>query len=128
MASLTRGESRERGRSGCSARAVRPSDLRAGRPYRGWKEVHAVRVKDIMSTPVVTVGPEDSLKDVAALLVERRISAVPVVDEREELVGIVSEADLVPLETIPDPRSRITQPRTREGRIPRRVSDVMTTD
>ena len=54
-------------------------------------------VKELMSSPVVTVPPELPVKQVAALLVERCISAVPVLDARGQLVGIVSEADLVPL-------------------------------
>jgi CBS domain-containing protein len=65
-----------------------------------------MRAKDIMTTPVVTITSGRPVKEVAGLLVERGISAVPVVDERGALVGIVSEADLVPLETTPDPRSR----------------------
>jgi CBS domain-containing protein len=52
------------------------------------------RVDELMSTPVVTVSPKTSLKDIAALLVERRISAVPVVADGE-IVGIVSEGDIV---------------------------------
>jgi len=53
-----------------------------------------LRVRDLMTTEVTTVGPTTSLKDVARLLVERRISGVPVL-ERGRLVGIVSEADLL---------------------------------
>jgi CBS domain-containing protein len=55
-----------------------------------------------MSSPVVCVPPDLPLKEVADLLVNHRISAVPVV-EGGELVGIISEADLVPLELAPDP-------------------------
>jgi CBS domain-containing protein len=58
-----------------------------------------MRTCDVMSSPVVSVPPDAPLKDVASLLVERRINAVPVVDARGRLVGIVSEADLLPLET-----------------------------
>jgi CBS domain-containing protein len=59
-----------------------------------------------MSSPVVTVPPDMPLKEVARVLVTRCISAVPVVD-RGELVGILSEADLVPLELTPDPRAHL---------------------
>jgi len=51
-------------------------------------------VDELMTTPVATVSPEASLKEVAALLVERRISAVPVVRDGD-VVGVVSEADIV---------------------------------
>jgi len=54
-----------------------------------------------MASPVVTVAPEAALKEVASLLVERRINAVPVVDAGDRLIGIVSEADLLSLETGP---------------------------
>jgi CBS domain-containing protein len=57
-----------------------------------------MRTRDIMTSPVVTVTPDTSLKDVAALLVERAINAVPVVDGGGRLCGIVSEADLLGLE------------------------------
>jgi CBS domain-containing protein len=52
-----------------------------------------------MASPVVTVAPGTALKEVASLLVERRINAVPVVDAGDRLIGIVSEADLLSLET-----------------------------
>ncbi|HZB60493.1 MAG TPA: CBS domain-containing protein [Actinomycetota bacterium] len=58
-----------------------------------------MRVRDVMASPVVTVAPDAALKEVASLLVERRINAVPVVDAGDRLIGIVSEADLLSLET-----------------------------
>jgi len=67
-------------------------------------------VKELMSSPVVTVPPELPVKQVAALLVERRISAAPVVDARGQLVGIVSEADLVPLQAVPQRSRRFPHP------------------
>ena len=57
-----------------------------------------MRARDIMTSPVVTVTPDMSLKDVAALLVERGINALPVIDAGDRLCGIVSEADLLALE------------------------------
>jgi CBS domain-containing protein len=60
-----------------------------------------MRTGDIMTSPVVTVTPDTSLKEVAALLVERQINAVPVVDAGGRLCGIVSEADLLALEAAP---------------------------
>ena len=57
-----------------------------------------MRTRDVMSSPVVTVAPDAPLLEVAGLLVEHGINAVPVVDGAGRLVGIVSEADLLPLE------------------------------
>jgi CBS domain-containing protein len=84
-----------------------------------------VRVRDVMSSPVITVPPDMRLKEVAALLVTHGISAVPVVDAGE-LVGIVSEADLVPLELAPDPRAHLTPPADLPVDLPRVAAEAMT--
>jgi CBS domain-containing protein len=54
-----------------------------------------MRARDIMASPVITVKPESSIRDVAQLFVERHISGAPVVDAAGKLVGIVSERDLL---------------------------------
>jgi CBS domain-containing protein len=54
-----------------------------------------MKIKDVMTTDVVTVGPNDSLKQVASILAERGISGLPVVDEAGSLLGVVSEADIL---------------------------------
>ncbi|MGE5372115.1 MAG: CBS domain-containing protein [Solirubrobacterales bacterium] len=51
--------------------------------------------KDIMTREVLTVHPEERLDHVARLLVEQKISGVPVVDDMQHVVGIVSENDLM---------------------------------
>lgn len=86
-----------------------------------------MRTKEIMSTPVITVTPSTHVKAAARLLVERGISAVPVVDADGLLVGIVSEADLVPLETGPDPRAHAIPLKRPHRTVPCRVAEVMTT-
>lgn len=53
-----------------------------------------MRVRDIMSSPAIVVSPEASLKEVARLLAERSISAVPVV-EGGRVCGILSKSDIV---------------------------------
>jgi CBS domain-containing protein len=50
---------------------------------------------DVMVSPVVTVKPSASVKELARLLLDRRISAVPVVDDQGKVVGLVSEGDLL---------------------------------
>jgi CBS domain-containing protein len=79
-----------------------------------------------MSHPVITVGPEASIKEAARLLARHAISALPVVDTGGALVGIVSEADLIPIEARPDPRRQATPMRPTAGTTPRGVADVMT--
>lgn len=53
-----------------------------------------MKASDIMTSPVITVGPDTLVRHIAGLLFEHRISAVPVL-EKGKLVGIVSEADLL---------------------------------
>ena len=52
-------------------------------------------VRDVMSRPALTVHPETPLKDVARLLVDHRISGLPVTDHDGRVVGVISEADLL---------------------------------
>jgi CBS domain-containing protein len=85
-----------------------------------------MRAKDAMTSPAITVTPETHCKDAAALLVRHRISALPVVGVDGRLVGLVSEADLLTLETTPDPRSQATPLPPRAEPLPRRVDEVMT--
>ena len=54
-----------------------------------------MKARDVMVSPVITVKPDASVRDVAQTLLESRISAVPVVDDQGKLVGIVSEGDLL---------------------------------
>jgi CBS-domain-containing membrane protein len=54
-----------------------------------------MKARDVMVFPVITVKPSSSVKEVATTLLERRISAVPVVDDQGKLVGIISEGDLM---------------------------------
>jgi CBS domain-containing protein len=59
-----------------------------------------MRARELMSTPVVVVRPETTLKEVAEQMSSHRVSGVPVVDHRGHLVGIISESDvLVKLES-----------------------------
>lgn len=65
-----------------------------------------MHVSDLMTTDVLTVGPDTPLTDVARLLVERRISGLPVVDTDGRVLGIISEADFVTKEGGVDDRAR----------------------
>ena len=51
--------------------------------------------KDIMTKKVITISKDATLAELAKLLIKNKISGVPIVDEKEELVGIVTEADLI---------------------------------
>lgn len=64
-----------------------------------------MKARDIMTTPVVTIEPGMTVREIAALLLARRISAVPVV-EAGRLVGLVSEGDLLHRHEIGTDRDR----------------------
>lgn len=52
-------------------------------------------IRDIMSSPVITVRPETSIQEIARIMRDHHISGVPVVTADAELVGIVTEVDLI---------------------------------
>jgi acetoin utilization protein AcuB len=52
-------------------------------------------VRDIMTTDPITVSPDDELQEVVELLIEEKIGGVPVVDDTEGLVGIVTYVDML---------------------------------
>lgn len=54
-----------------------------------------MRARDLMSTPVITVTPNTSVKQAAVLLYSHGFTALPVVDGDDCLIGIITEADLV---------------------------------
>jgi len=54
-----------------------------------------MQARDIMTTPVLTVTKDATVQEIARLLLDRHISAVPVVDGDGILLGVVSEGDLI---------------------------------
>jgi len=62
------------------------------------------RVKDVMTTTVAVVTTETPFKEIVHRLAEHRVAALPVIDAREHVVGVVSEADLLLKEEHPEPR------------------------
>lgn len=61
------------------------------------KRARALRTKvtDIMTAKPLTVSPEDDLREAVELLIEEKIGGIPVVDETEGLVGIVTYVDVL---------------------------------
>ncbi|MBM9614196.1 CBS domain-containing protein [Desulfobulbus rhabdoformis] len=54
-----------------------------------------LKARDIMTQDVITVNPQTSVRELAALLLEKKISGAPVVDEADKVVGVVTESDLI---------------------------------
>lgn len=65
-----------------------------------------MKIEELMTRDPVAVGPDTPLKDVATILLEHRISGVPVIGERLEVLGVVSEADIVAKEAGPESHDR----------------------
>ncbi|WP_300614447.1 CBS domain-containing protein [Trebonia sp.] len=57
-------------------------------------------VRDVMTTHVVAVRQDASFKDMAVRLREHRVSAFPVLDDQDRVIGVVSEADLLTKEAL----------------------------
>jgi CBS domain-containing protein len=54
-----------------------------------------VHVKDIMTINVISIGADESIAKAASLMLQNRISGLPVVDQEGELVGMVTEGDFL---------------------------------
>ena len=54
-----------------------------------------LKAKDIMTVDVITAKPETTVEELARLLIEHKISGVPVVDDDNQLIGVVTENDLI---------------------------------
>jgi CBS domain-containing protein len=54
-----------------------------------------MKAREVMISPVITTKPNAAIRDVAQTMLQRRISALPVIDDTGKLVGIVSEGDLM---------------------------------
>ncbi len=82
-------------------------------------------VRELMTRDVTTLGPHTPLLDAGRTLLDRDVTAAPVVHENGDLVGIVSRRDLVAGREVPDPRAHLA--RVRSGATPAQtVSQVMT--
>ncbi|MEF9887028.1 CBS domain-containing protein [Streptomyces sp. P9-A4] len=67
---------------------------------------HELTARELMTTPAVTVHAEETVADAARLMVRRGVERLPVVDEEERLVGIVTRRDLLCVYLRPDAEIR----------------------
>lgn len=82
--------------------------------------------REIMTRHVVTIGPEATVKEAIHRLNRYGITSMPVVDDADRLVGVVSEPDLLRGEVLDDAPARRQVPGGWPERAPRTVGDVMT--
>jgi CBS-domain-containing membrane protein len=87
-------------------------------------------VKDVMSTHVIAVRTSASYKEIAAMLRAQRVSAFPVIDEDNKVIGVVSEADLLTKEafegTLPSVLGGMAHQRERSKVTAVSAADLMT--
>lgn len=65
------------------------------------RKYSAQSVHNLMTKPVESIYPHMSLKDAAQIMLEKRISGLPVVDTANRLIGIITEADLLRILGLP---------------------------
>lgn len=61
------------------------------------QSIYKLRVRNVMATHIVAVNPGDSAAEALRLMVQNRVSALPVLDGHERCVGVVSATDLLEL-------------------------------
>jgi CBS domain-containing protein len=87
-------------------------------------------VKDVMSTHIFAVRKGAPYKEMAAMLADQRVSAFPVIDDDNKVVGVVSESDLLPKEafegTVPRTLDSLTHQRLRTQVNALTAADLMT--
>ena len=65
------------------------------------------KVREVMTSDVVTVGVDTAFKELAAIMARQGVSALPVLDGAGRVAGVVSEADLLPKQEFQeDPKAR----------------------
>ena len=53
------------------------------------------KVGDLMTTEVITVSPQTKISEATQILLERHINGLPVVDENNNLIGIICQSDII---------------------------------
>lgn len=77
---------------------------RRGRSW--WAKAQALTAEELMTTPAITVHPEAPIVEAARLLEQHRIKRMPVTDDENRLIGIVSRRDLLSVFTRTDEEIR----------------------
>lgn len=53
------------------------------------------KIRTVMTTKPISLSPDDDLRDAVELLIEEKVGGIPVIDEEERLVGIVTQMDIL---------------------------------
>jgi CBS domain-containing protein len=71
------------------------TDEMAGNITRVEELAYILKIDEVMTRDVKTVSPQNTMRDVMDSLRENRISGIPVVDENQNIIGLVSTEDLI---------------------------------
>ena len=97
-------------------RASHPELFAGLRRSRDLQKAAGVTAAELMTTPPVTIGPDEPVQHAAFLMYDRAVERLPVVDKAGHLVGIVSQVDVLSIFSRPDEEirrevtNRVTQP------------------
>lgn len=61
------------------------------------KGIEGLTAIDVMSTPVYAVHLEATIEEIVSIMMNRHINRIPVIDKKNELVGIIGRSDLLPI-------------------------------
>ena len=87
-------------------RARHPEVFAGLRRSRDLQKAAGVTAAELMTSPPVTIGPEEPVQHAALLMYDRAVERLPVVDEAGHLVGIVSQVDVLSIFSRPDEEIR----------------------
>lgn len=59
------------------------------------RDIKAYRVKDVMSSSVISVEPNDTIEEALVLMAQYRVTSLPVTDTKNRCVGVLSTTDLI---------------------------------
>ncbi len=89
-----------------AGRASHPEVFAGLRRSRDLQKAAGVTAAELMTSPPVTIGPEEPVQHAAFLMYDRAVERLPVVDEAGRLVGIVSQVDVLSIFSRPDEEIR----------------------
>lgn len=107
---------------------------RSAQKHAQLRQAENLLVRDVMTTEVTTVTPDTPLREAAKILLDLRISGLPVIDANRKPIGIVTEADFLCAMGIPchHPAHSLWQTlesmfkhKPNPGNIPAKVRDIM---
>ena len=64
-----------------------------------WKEnkefLDSIRVSEVMSKNVVTINPDATIEEAAQVMIDKKVGCLPVVKEKDKLIGLITETDVL---------------------------------